>query len=403
MPSFAKPALLLMACSTLCAANQWEVLDDVQLPKALSDNTATTTPTGQILVAGGCDAPNGNTFIDAEGNQLDFFICESISDELYAFDPVEGSFTMLAKLPRPRYRHAAVYAGGKLWLVGGRNVPDDAVIGEVDVYDPETNSWSTPGSIPTTRLTSDNGAFTNADESLVYVVGGYNPFYSNPDALTNLFTIDVARALDADSPSIVIGDKRPMQTQRGDIHAVTDSKGTKAYVTGGFSMYPCSPLKSVEVYDIEADSWSYTGDLSSARGDKALVELANKIYAVGGETSHKDQCSENPDDVPPLSAQSVAVDAVEVLLPNKNKWSVVASIPNFRFRFSAASHPASGKIYTFGGQDAFDSDCNCFPTSDTVVAYQVGGGSSPGVVVKGTASVVVSAVFGIALLIVGGM
>ena len=100
MPNFAKPALLLMACSALCAANQWEVLDDVQLPKALSDNTATATPSGQILVAGGCDAPNGNTFIDAEGNQLDFFICESISDELYAFDPVEGSFTTLAKLPR---------------------------------------------------------------------------------------------------------------------------------------------------------------------------------------------------------------------------------------------------------------------------------------------------------------
>ena len=304
---------------------------------------------------------------------------------------------------RPRYRHAAVYAGGKLWLVGGRNVPEDAVIGEVDVYDPETNSWSTPGSIPVSRLTSDNGAFTNADESQVYVVGGYNPFYSNPDALPTLFTIDVASALDADAPSIVIGDKTPMQTQRGDIHAVTDSRGTKAYVTGGFSMYPCAPLKSVEVYDMKADTWSFTGDLGSARGDKALVELDNRIYAVGGETSHEDQCSDNPDDVPPLSAQSVAVDDVEVLHPNMDRWSVVASIPNCRFRFSAASHPASGKIYTFGGQDAFDFDCNCFPTSDTVVAYQVGGGNSPGVVIKGTASIVVSAVVGIALLVAGGM
>ena len=306
-------------------------------------------------------------------------------------------------LYRPRYRHAAVYAGGKLWLVGGRNVPEDAVIGEVDVYDPETNSWSTPGSIPVSRLTSDNGAFTNADESQVYVVGGYNPFYSNPDALPTLFTIDVASALDADAPSIVIGDKTPMQTQRGDIHAVTDSRGTKAYVTGGFSMYPCAPLKSVEVYDMKADTWSFTGDLGSARGDKALVELDNRIYAVGGETSHEDQCSDDPADVPPLSAQSVAVDDVEVLHPNKAKWSVVASIPNFRFRFSAAAHPASGKIYTFGGQDAFDFDCNCFPTSDTVVAYQVGGGSSPGVVIRGTASIVVSAVVGIALLMAGGM
>ena len=309
---------------------------------------------------------------------------------------------------RPRYRHAAVYAGGKLWLVGGRNVPEDAVIAEVDVYDPETNSWSTPGNIPDTRLTSDNGAFTNADQSLVYVVGGYNPFYSNPDALTYLFTIDVARALDTDSPSVVIGDKRPMQTQRGDIHAVTDSKGTKAYVTGGFSVFQpkclSPPLKSVEVYDIEADTWAYTGDLKIARGDKALVELDNNIYAVGGETSHKDQCSENPEDVPPLSAQSVAVDDVSVLRPNADKWSVVASIPNFRFRFSAASHVASGKIYTFGGQDAFDSDCNCFPTSDTVVTYQVGsGGSSPGAMIKGTASIVASAVVGITLAVVGGM
>ena len=276
------------------------------------------------------------------------------------------------------------------------------MIGEVDVYDPATNTWSTPGSIPNTRLTSDNGAFTNADESLVYVVGGYNPFYSNPDALTNLFTIDVARALHADSPSIVIGDKRPLQTQRGDIHAVSDAKGKKAYVTGGFSMYPCSPLKSVEVYDIETDTWSFTGELQSARGDKALVELQDKIYAVGGETSHEDQCSENPEDVPPLSAQSVAVDDVEVLHPNKGKWTVAASIPNFRFRFSAASDPATGKIYTFGGQDAFDADCSCFPTSDSVVLYQVGSGSSsPGTSITGTASIVVGALVGFAFVIMG--
>lgn len=303
---------------------------------------------------------------------------------------------------RARYSHATVYASGKLWLVGGRNVPEDAVIGEVDVYDVETDTWSTPGNIPESRLTSDNGAFTNADQSLVYVVGGYNPFYSSPDALTNLFAIDVARALDADSPAIVVGDKSPLQTQRGDIHAVTDSNGKKAYVTGGFSMYPCSPLKSVEVYDIEADTWSYTGDLKSARGDKALVELQNKIYAVGGETSHEDQCSENPEEVPPLSAQSVAVDTVEVLHPNKGKWSVLADIPNFRFRFSAASDPTTGKIYTFGGQEAFDFDCSCFPTSDAIAVYHVGGSSSPGAMIGGTASVIASSLVGIAMVIMMG-
>ena len=209
----------------------------------------------------------------------------------------------------------------------------------------------------------------------------------------------MTRALDDES--IVISDKSPLQTQRGDIHAVSDAKGKKAYVTGGFSMYPCSPLKSVEVYDIEADAWSFTGDLESERGDKALVELQGKIYVVGGETSHEDQCSENPDDVPPLSAQSVAVDDVEVLHPNKGKWTVAASIPNFRFRFSAASDPSTGKIYTFGGQEAFDADCSCFPTSDTVVVYQVGSrSSSPGTSIKGSVSIVVGALVGIAFVMI---
>ena len=99
MPNFIKAALFL-AISALSTANEWEVLDDVKLPKALSDNTATSLPSGEILIAGGCDAPNGNTFIDAEGNQLDFFICESISDELYSFNPTDGTFTTLTKLPR---------------------------------------------------------------------------------------------------------------------------------------------------------------------------------------------------------------------------------------------------------------------------------------------------------------
>lgn len=245
------------------------------------------------------------------------------------------------------------------------------------VYDPGTNSWSTPGIIPAEYQTSDNGAFTNADESQVYVVGGYNAFYTDPDALSTTTAIDVAAALDEDASAIVIEEKASLGTQRGDIHAVNSPDGKKAYVTGGFSMYPCDPLSSVEVYDIESDAWSYTDDLKSARGDKALVQLDGKIYAIGGETSHPDQCAENPEDVPPLSAQSVGVDDVEVYHPNKNTWSVLGDIPNFRFRFSGAAHPRSGTIYAFGGQDAYDADCKCFPTSDNVVTYQVGAPGNP--------------------------
>ena len=219
---------------------EWEVLDGVKIPSSLSDNSSTHVPSlGRILLAGGCDAPNGNTFVDATGFVLDFFICESISSKLYSFDPEAGTFETLADLPRPRYRHAAVEAGGKLWLVGGRTVPEDSVIAEIDVYDLATGAWSTPVSVPDGLLTSDNAAFASPDGASVYVVGGYNPFYSDPDSLPTTFSFNVKRALRG---KMEVTTRAGLGTGRGDIHAVTSADGTKAYVTGGFQGM-CQPLQ----------------------------------------------------------------------------------------------------------------------------------------------------------------
>ena len=113
----------------------WNVIS-AQLPEPLSDHSSTYIggDSPGIYIAGGCDSPRGNTYVDADGLELDFFICESISDDLHIFDADAMTFrTSSAKLPRARYRHAAVEAMGKLWLVGGRTVPEDLIIPEVDV------------------------------------------------------------------------------------------------------------------------------------------------------------------------------------------------------------------------------------------------------------------------------
>lgn len=120
---------------------EWDVLSDAQLPTPVSDHSSTFVPANVaagtqagIYIAGGCDSPNGNTYVDANGLELDFFLCESISDQLHIFNADTMTFTTSqAKLPRARYRHAAVHAKGKLWLVGGRTIPDDNIIPEVDV------------------------------------------------------------------------------------------------------------------------------------------------------------------------------------------------------------------------------------------------------------------------------
>ena len=118
------------------------------------------------------------------------------------------------------------------------------------MYDPLTNEWTTVGKIPEEYSTSDSGAFTNAGETKVYVVGGYSPTYYNPDALAITFSFDVEASVAvavASLEQISVGDlvitrHADLNTQRGDIHAVSSTDGKKAYVAGGASSYPCEPL-----------------------------------------------------------------------------------------------------------------------------------------------------------------
>lgn len=382
-----------IAASVVAAAeetsNNWKVLD-VKLPTPLSDNTATyIESTDMIYIAGGCNSPKGNTYVDADGLELDFFLCESDSQSLYSFDGT--TFTTMADMPQPRYRHAAVVAQNKLWLIGGRTIPEDSIIADVDMYDPVTNEWTTVGQIPEEYLTSDNGAFTNADETKVYVVGGYPLTYFNPDALAITFSFDVEAAVAAAAAAeqgsagdLVITRHADLNTQRGDIHAVTSTDGKKAYVAGGASSYPCEPLSSSEVYDIDADEWTKTdGDLLLARLDHGLVYANGGVYAIGGEVSHPQQCAA-PELVPPLSAQSLAVQDVELLLSSSSDteqqqtWEAIIDIPEFRFRFSAEFYPSTETVYAFGGQTSFNDECKCFPTSDEVTALSLSTSSSPG-------------------------
>jgi len=412
------------------------------LPTPLSDNTATYIASsfssvvpgdgdGMIYIAGGCDSPNGNTYRDADGLELDYFMCESVSDKLYGFQPPgnpdsgtgngdglgdgmggdgpggnpggggggkTGKIVTLTNMPRPRYRHAAVEADNKLWLMGGRTVPEDTIIAEVDVYDPLTDTWSTVGKIPKEYLTSDNGAFTNADKSKIFVVGGYNENYYDPEALSTTFAFDVRNALmsvlmEEDGNNVVDSDLQIQQVaslnqQRGDIHAVSGSSNGKSYVVGGFAGL-CQPLKNMEVYDTEKNTWEYVPyDLLSARGDQAMVESNDLIYAIGGEINHPQNCA-SPELVPPLSESTQPVNDVELFdtgtmtddtgttTTNDNKpWIDIVDIPEFRFRFSAASWPVPDGdddpnndvelVYVFGGQTSFDDSCKCFPTTNEI-------------------------------------
>mmetsp|Transcript_25605 Transcript_25605/g.34068 ORF Transcript_25605/g.34068 Transcript_25605/m.34068 type:complete len:425 (-) Transcript_25605:195-1469(-) len=340
---------------------------NITMPYPLSDMTATTFEEKFIVIVGGCNNEDGNVYV-SDPDYGEFFACFSITDEVLKFSPSDGTFSKLKSAPRKRYRHAAVAIGNNLWVVGGRDEMDN-IIGEIDVYNIETDMWSTPISLPPNYLTSDNAAFTDSSGDKLFVTGGWEANYV---ALDTTIAIDIGEALNG---VVSIEEKAKLNYARGDIYAASTDDYSLSYVTGGFTdknVY-CAPLSSAERYNVEFDRWEPVNSMRTGRGDKAIVELNNRIFAVGGERKLEEVCDETKqDELPHLGDQSVPVDDAEVLDPSDGidaEWRVIDDLPHFRFRFTAAAWDETDTIYTFGGQKMYDTDCNCFATSDAVVTY----------------------------------
>lgn len=353
-----KTILFFLAQGLLMSTSHGVLIDyeeDVAiLPMPMSDMSSTYDEgTDRIYIVGGCDDPQGNSQIAP-----DFFICASITDKAFAFDPLEGTFEELAAAPRARYRHTAANIDGKIWLVGGRTL-DDFVIPEIDVFDPAEKSWTTLGSLPQELQFSDQGSFHN--EGLMYVLGGYEQNYTAMDTLFRISS-DVDEGITTEVMA-------PMANPRGDVHAV--AIGDFGYITGGYTHEDgaggyCVPHSSTERYDVKADKWETIDDLETGRADKALVTLNGHILALGGETKDRSLCGGD------TAEYTVALNDVEIMEDphtDSASWSIVAETPDRTFRFSGASHPPTNSIYTFGGQNFYSPACECFATSDTVTKY----------------------------------
>ncbi|KAL7535433.1 hypothetical protein ACHAXR_006484, partial [Thalassiosira sp. AJA248-18] len=329
----------------------------------------------RIIITGGCDSDKGNEF--KEWGEEEWFECSSLSAKAYAFDPIRnnkfqawtGEFEALADMPRARARHASAIVDGHVCVFGGRNVTDH-IIAEVDCYDPDTNEWSTPTSLPVEYQSSDFTAF--ADDKKVHLIGGYNQGYEALDIVT---VVDMA-----DMSDISYTDGPKLGSARGDIDiAVLNGD---SYVSGGFTHennYE-APKNSVEKFNVATQTWSDVDSLNEERGDKQLVAINGKVYAIGGETK-VDVSGMLTEELPELGARSEVLDSVEVLDPSEDvhaglaQWKSLAGMPGKLFRFAASEWEVEGEeegyIFVFGGQVGYDSDCKCFRTTDKVLVFDI--------------------------------
>lgn len=140
--------------------NNWNQLHEIPENRRRG-STGAVVYNDKIYIVGGLDGGHGST-----ATAYNWF------DE---YDPATGQWKILPSAPRVRDHFHAVVHNNKLYLTGGRDTSHpsvtSAVISEVDVFNFNTNSWSTlPSSknLPTPR----GGAASTLYQGKILVIGG---------------------------------------------------------------------------------------------------------------------------------------------------------------------------------------------------------------------------------------
>ncbi len=205
-------------------------------------------------------------------------------------------------------------------------------------------------------------------------MGGYDANYTALDRVTVLDMSNLSNIQITEGPILL--------TERGDVDA--EIIGSSIYISGGFTHENdyASPHASVERLEVSVANgnfiWAEADDLGQERGDKQLVAVDGKLYALGGETK-VDVAGVPEEELPSLGEKSTILDTVEVLDVSANGnegavWRPVNDMPAGLFRFAASAWEGSDGepvIFVFGGQIGYNADCECFATTDKVMVLDL--------------------------------
>jgi len=182
---------------------------------ARSHHTATSLPSGQVLVAGGYSGSNG------------------LSAELY--DPATGVWTPTGSLPLGRWDHTAtLLPNGQVLVAGGLGTDGVTHLASAELYDPSTGSWRETGSMTHERSSHTATLLPNGQ---VLVAGGIGdccpvPFWASAELY------DPATGTWTETGSMATG---------RDLHTATLLPNGQVLVAGG-SIFPGGTLRSAELY-----------------------------------------------------------------------------------------------------------------------------------------------------------
>jgi hypothetical protein len=111
----------------------------------------------------------GNFIYTAGGSLWDGVTLQDTTDS-FKYDPVADSITTIASIPRATAETRALNFNGLMYVMGGGRVAPNPS-NEVDIYDPDSNSWST--GIPFVNARRNFPTDTNGTDH-IWLAGGYD-------------------------------------------------------------------------------------------------------------------------------------------------------------------------------------------------------------------------------------
>ena len=307
------------------AAEEWEVIS--QLPTKRSA-FSTAVVDGKIYLIGGFRRENMN------GGPLGISTVE-------VYDTKNNRWQRLTDMPTPRLSSEAAVVDGKIYVVGGFSwigIPgvDMKMLNVVEVYDPQTDTWSRKQDMSTPRRYLGTGVV----DGKIYAIGGENLF----EELQRLNQMEVY-----DAVSDTWAKRGDMPTRRSDIKAavVRDT----IYVIGGagWPRVGWGPvLATIEAYHPKTNRWEKKADMPNLIAGFSTVVVDDKIYLIGGHGG---------------VAFEKYLKRVEIYDPETERWDTGPPMPAGNSPFGAEA--VNGKIYILGSQRGnreFSLDVEVFDT-----------------------------------------
>jgi len=163
----------------------------------------------------------------------------------------------------PRRELGVTAVNGKIYIIGGFEA-DGTPTNVTQVYDPETNFWSTKALMPTS-MGCHAAAVVN---SSVYVFGGTTQWITGSN-------FDLTQVYDTKSDTWSYATPIPMAPAFPAAGATTGVDAPKR-------IYIISYPNITQVYNPEDDTWSTGTEMATNRGIFGVAVVNDRLYVIGG-------------------------------------------------------------------------------------------------------------------------